>query len=315
MDVTSAAGLLPVEKIGDVKPREGASWLVEGLWLASACGIIGGQPKCCKSWLGLDLAVSVASDTPCLGRFAVKGAGPTLVFLAEDAVEAVRARVDGICKSRGLAVSSLDLSVVTSSALRLDEKADQERLTRTVEAMRPRLLLLDPLVRLHRLDENNAREISGLLGYLRELERRFQVAVVLTHHASKRGSSRPGQALRGSSDLHAFGDSNLYLARFGDDIELTVEHRSAPAIQPVRLRLEGLDRAPHLAPVAQAAAATGKQDLADRIIEHIHRAGGAVPRAGLRAALRVNNQRLGQALAALQAAGRVASSPAGLAIV
>ena len=32
-------------------------WLVAGLWGEEAVGIIGGEPKCCKSFLALDLAV------------------------------------------------------------------------------------------------------------------------------------------------------------------------------------------------------------------------------------------------------------------
>src|SRR5271165_517407 len=39
-------------------------WLVQGLWSDQAVGILGGEPKCCKSFLALDLAVSVASGTP-----------------------------------------------------------------------------------------------------------------------------------------------------------------------------------------------------------------------------------------------------------
>ena len=48
-------------------------WLVDQLWSEDAVGIIGGEPKCCKSFLALDLAVAVAAGTPCLRRFAVRG--------------------------------------------------------------------------------------------------------------------------------------------------------------------------------------------------------------------------------------------------
>ena len=41
-------------------------WLIEDLWAEEAVGIVGGEPKCCKSFLALDIAVSVASGTPCL---------------------------------------------------------------------------------------------------------------------------------------------------------------------------------------------------------------------------------------------------------
>ncbi len=45
------------------------------------------------------------------------------------------------------------------------------------------------------------------------------------------------QALRGSSEFHAWGDSNLYLRRKGEPATLTVEHRAAAAIPDIRLRL------------------------------------------------------------------------------
>lgn len=314
MDVTCQVERLPTTKVSAVAAAKRASWLIDDLWMTSACGIIGGQPKCCKSWLGLDMAVSVASGTPCLGRFAVTEPGPTLVFLAEDSVENVRDRIRAIGKGRGLALSDLDVTLITSPVLRLDNVVDQERLKATVAEIRPRLLLLDPLVRLHRLDENNAREISGLLGYLRELQRLFNTAVVLTHHASKRASSRPGQGLRGSSDLHAFGDSNVYLSRHGDEIELAVEHRAAAAIAPLRLRLMTDDEdAIHLK-AATGAPPTASDDLPGQVLEHLRqRSDIPVPRTELRKIMRVNNQRLGQALAGLLAAESIIQTPTGFA--
>ena len=70
-------------------------------------------------------------------------------------------------------------------------------------------------MRLHRLDENSAADISGLLGFLRQLNRQHDVAVGLVHHMAKRARQDPGQALRGSSDLHAWTDSACYLAHCG----------------------------------------------------------------------------------------------------
>lgn len=179
-------------------------WLVQQLWGAAAVGVIGGAPKACKSWLGLDLAVSVASGNACLGRYAVDSPGPAVVYLAEDALYAVRDRVDQLCQHRRLSLAGLDLHVVTALSLRLDLDSGRHALGQTLTALQPKLLLLDPLVRLHRLDENSAADISGLLGYLRQLNRRHDVAIVLVHHLAKRARQDLGQALRGSSDLHAW---------------------------------------------------------------------------------------------------------------
>jgi hypothetical protein len=61
--------LLPVEPAWRLAEcPEQQRWLVDGLWSEEAVGIIGGEPKCCKSFLALDLATAVASGTPCLRR-------------------------------------------------------------------------------------------------------------------------------------------------------------------------------------------------------------------------------------------------------
>ena len=73
---------LPVQRASELSIDSAplTHWLVQGLWSDQAVGILGGEPKCCKSFLALDLAVSVASGTPCLRRFAVQRTGPVLLF-------------------------------------------------------------------------------------------------------------------------------------------------------------------------------------------------------------------------------------------
>ena len=205
-------------------------WLVEGLWTEQAVGILGGEPKCCKSFLALDLAVSVASGTACLRQFPVRRQGTVLLFPAEDSLPVVRQRLEGICAAAQVSLAACPIEVITAPALRLDLPADRQRLSDTVQRLRPVMLILDPLIRLHRLDENDASQIAALLSFLRELQRQYKLAVLLVHHARKDShASRPGQSLRGSSELHGWGDSNLYLRRKGDALRLTIEHRAAPS--------------------------------------------------------------------------------------
>jgi len=276
-------------------------WLIRSLWGYAAVGIIGGAPKCGKSWLGLDMAVSVASATPCLGHFPVDVSGPVLVYLAEDALPAVRARIKALCAHRQVAIEHLDLFVITAPTLRLDLEDDQQRLQATLASMRPRLLLLDPLVRLHHLDENSAADVSRLLGFLREMQRTFDTAIVLVHHASKKQRAQPGQALRGSSDLHAFGDSNAYLARKQDQLVLTLEHRAAKAPDPIDLQLLSTPEGEHThLEVRSAILPDPETTLSDRALRVVQNASKPLSRKFLRDTLKVNNQRLGRALEALE---------------
>jgi RecA-family ATPase len=235
---------LPVEPAYRLADRaEEQRWLVTGLWSEQAVGIIGSEPKCCKSFLALDLAVAVAAGVPCLRRFAVPRAGRVLLYAAEDAPHIVRRRLDGICVAAGLSLADLDVQVITAPIVRLDLETDRRSLDQTVAKLQPRLLVLDPFVRLHRIDENASGEVAPLLAFLRELQRRHGIAVVVVHHAKKgAGRIRAGQALRGSSEFHAWGDSNLYLRRNGGpreggDLTLTVEHRAAAAMPAVTLEL------------------------------------------------------------------------------
>ncbi|MEK7750943.1 MAG: AAA family ATPase [Acidobacteriota bacterium] len=213
-------------------------WLIDGLWSEQAVGILGGEPKCCKSFLALDIAVSVASGAACLRQFPVRRTGPVLLFPAEDSLAIVRQRLEGIACAAHVGFEALPVEVITAPALRLDTPTDRQRLLETVQQLRPLLLILDPLIRLHRVDENDASQIGALLSYLRELQRQFQLAVMLVHHARKDSqASRPGQALRGSSELHGWGDSNLYMRRKGSQLTLTTEHRAAASQDHIPLQL------------------------------------------------------------------------------
>jgi hypothetical protein len=304
----------------EAQPEE-QRWLIEGLWSAEAVGIVGGEPKCCKSFLALDVAVAVASGALCLRRFRPARTGRVLLFAAEDALHVVRARLVGIARAAGVVFETLDLQVITAPTVRLDLPYDQARLRETVAALRPTLLVLDPFVRLHRIDENAAAEVAPLLAYLRDLERHFHTAVLLVHHSRKGAAhARAGQALRGSSDLHAWGDSNLYLRRRGDTLCLAIEHRAAPSRDGlvVELRAQGdalalhvVDNAPNAARVRTPSAPLPGA----RIEQALAEAPTPLTRRALRRICRVRASTLGPILARLLADGRLTRSPAGYQLV
>lgn len=309
---SSKTSLLPVVRVGEIQTEEDAPrWLIDPLWSASAVGVIGGAPKCSKTWLALDMSLSVATGTPCLGRYAIPDPGPVLVYLAEDSLTIIRERVEGLARHRGLSLDTVPIHVITAPVLQLDREPHRSQLEETVRQLRPRLLLLDPLVRLHGIDENHAGEVAELLAYFRALQRELHVAVILVHHTRKNaaGGTAAGLGLRGSSDIHAFGDSNLYLRRTGDRLMLSSEHRAAPAARSVYLQLVGEPATTHLAVMGDVAGEK-RTDLREAVLEHLalH---GVLTRAKLREMLSVKNERLGEVLESLQQTGRIRRTPIG----
>jgi hypothetical protein len=141
---------------------------------------------------------------------------------------------------------------------------------------------------------------------------------------SKRVRAQLGQALRGSGDLHAWVDHGAYLTRSADKLRLTLEHRTAPAEDPIALRLVSLPdgSATHLeldgtAPAAQTAVrppAPNAPALHDLVLDTLRRAHSPISRAELRATLRVNNNRLGDVLLNLERQRRIVRSDLGLAL-
>ena len=125
--------------------------------------------------------------------------------------------------------------------MRLDHRSDRQRLEHTVQRIRPRLVLLDPLVRLHGVDENAVAEVAPILGILRDLQRRFETAVLLVHHSRKSGATRPGQA--GSWELHSWGNSNLYLRRRDNQIAVEIALADDGQEPALRLRRQIPDKA------------------------------------------------------------------------
>jgi RecA-family ATPase len=304
---------LPVVRVGEIESQQNAQhWLVEGLWGASSVGVIGGAPKCSKTWLGLDMALSVATGTACLGKYSVPEPGPVLIYLAEDALAIVRERVAGMARHRGLDLARVEIHVITAPTLRLDRDPDRTRLLETTRGIRPRLLLLDPLVRLHGIDENNAGEVAQLLAYFRSLQRQLDLSVALVHHTRKNAAAgaAAGQGLRGSGDIHAFGDSNLYLRRAKEHLVLSTEHRAAPASPPIHLTLVAANpETIHLEVIAQHQDARPRS-LQEQVLDVL--SGGVVlTRAKLRDCLAVKNERLGKVLESLERAGRLHRSAAG----
>lgn len=316
--VISAAGSngsvdpLPVVRASALEvPATRTAWLIDQLWADRAVGVIGGGPKLGKSWLALDMAVSIASGTPCLGAFRAYASGPVLLYAAEDSASALRNRLEALALLRNVDFARLDVRVISAESLRLDRADDQNRLDATVALHRPVMLILDPLVRVHAIDENVAGQVSALLGYLRSLQRRAGMAIALVHHVKKNSSPASGGAgysLRGSGDLYAWLDSFLYLRKNHDQLILSAEHRSAPGAGPFLLELaQSQTTGTHLKLLSPDSREDRPRNdtLPERILQLLSAATDPMTVETLRQALQARNQRVVEAIRQLSSQGSI----------
>jgi len=302
----------PVRHVAEVEPvAPERQWLIEQLWLALGVGVLGGAPKTFKTWIAVELALAIASGRAAFGRFPVRQPGPVLFFGAEDSLPALRTRFEGIAAQRGVELRDVQLYLLDVAQLRLDRADQLARLSATVAACTPRLLVLDPFVRLARVDENSAAEVSAVLGSLRDLQRAHDLAILLVHHARKSSGASPTQAFRGSGDFGAWGDSNLHVTRRGEELRLHLEHRSAAAPEPLRLRLL-TEPTPHLALLGDRdVLAVAADDLQQALLERVAASPRPHSTTELREAVRRRKADVVAALSELQAAGLIERSSLG----
>jgi len=130
--------------------------------------------------------------------------------------------------------------------------------------------VLDPLYSTHDQDENDTRSMAALCQSLLRLRDASNAALIVVHHVRKSiGREEIGSAFRGSSALHAVGDSYLLLTRpsahLAATVELRFQFRYAAASAPRLLELD-----PQTLCFSAAGAAPARTAVARKKVEREH---------------------------------------------
>ena len=185
-------------------------WAVSGI-LSEGVSILGGKPKMGKSWLALNLAVSIASGGRALSSLKVE-IGDALYLALEDTKRRLQDRLDTILDGHG-PPSRLEFA---NAWPRMDDggfEALEDWLSRHPQA---RLIIIDTLARIRgtRKYNDSAYDFDyESLGGLKTLADRFGVAILVIHHLRKLGSTDPVEAISGTLGLTGAADGVLVLKR------------------------------------------------------------------------------------------------------
>lgn len=229
-------------------PRPRPSWLVDRIWAKRTVGFIAGAPKSYKSWLALDLALSVSTGTPFLGVYEVIGGpGRVLYVQEEDSDIEVMDRTHKVLWGKPQDVHpwgsmAVDLSSVGSRG------SMESRLTWSPARLEPQmwlsvrkgldltkdtwtgwldeecedqgyaLVIIDTLgTSVGGTDTDRSNEVNKALKPLKQLAGKHGCAIAVVHHFSKAGArgdagmNRGGAKMIGSQALHAWVENALYV--------------------------------------------------------------------------------------------------------
>lgn len=252
-------------------------YIVDKILTEGACGFIAGEPKCYKSWVGLDIALSVATGAPFLGQFRVVDPGPVLYIQEEDPAPTLKNRTGKIWV--GKATDKIVLSPtegwpeVEWLPPEKDEEFDpninaliqegvvisdpgwqvwlDEMLAAGMDGEPYKLVIIDTLMMTAGdVEENRSQEMTTkIFKPMKTLSRKYNVALLVVHHMGKAERSRPGQRMLGAVANHAWSEDSIYLSRSGmNDVRIDLESKTSPGGVYRMSNIANLRWEPHITP-------------------------------------------------------------------
>lgn len=216
-------------------------WIEPGLLPPQGILFVGGEPKVGKSLLVANLALALAAGQDCAG-FHVPAARRVVMCQFELPVPQFVSRLAAMRRSLGPAADQNLLVDTRAAGHLLSAPQGLNHFLMAAREASAEVIILDPLYSTHDQDENDTRSMAALCQSLLRLRDASKAALVVVHHVRKTiGRDEIGRAFRGSSALHAVGDSYLLLARPSANlaaVELRFQFRYAAPLAPRLLQLE-----------------------------------------------------------------------------
>lgn len=207
---------------------DGVSWLVSD-WLPDASiTFLISPPESYKTWILLDLAVSVSAGVPFLGQFPVNYTGPTMIIQQEDSHSGLTDRLALIVEQKlGLnaklegdtwqvpSMPDLPIYVHPSRMLRFDNKKVIEELEKQIEIIKPKVIMIDPLYSTTAAVDNYMADLANQMMVLKTWRDKYGCSFVIAHHSKK--NLDPDSTARedswGSQFLNAFLEAGWQVRR------------------------------------------------------------------------------------------------------
>lgn len=207
---------------------EGVSWLVEDWLPDKSITFLVSPPESYKTWMLLDLAVSVSAGVPFLGRYNVNTPGPTMIIQQEDSHSGLTDRLALIAEQKLNALPNLDGDTWTVPAipdipifvhpdrqLRFGNKRVLEELEQQIATIKPRVIMIDPLYSTTDSTDNYMADLANRMMVLKTWRDKYGCSFVIAHHSKK--NLDPDSTARedswGSQFLNAFLEAGWQVRR------------------------------------------------------------------------------------------------------
>jgi hypothetical protein len=185
--LSSAVEIYPFELFGNIEADLSDMWLMQDFLPLSGIGLIVGAPGRGKSFLALDIGLSVATGRPC-GAREVKAGG--VIYLSAEGQAGMRRRIKAARIHHNIPPDIPFVFVPASPDLL--NGSDTSKLIATVEVARkamggdPVLIIIDTLARTFGGgQENDGQDMGRYISNATKLQEAFGGFVLVVHHTPK----------------------------------------------------------------------------------------------------------------------------------
>lgn len=206
----------------------GVSWLVDEWLPDSSITFLVSPPESYKTWILLDLAVSVSAGVPFLGKYRVNSPGPTLIIQQEDSHSGLTDRLALIAEQKLGALPKLDgetwtvptmpdipIYVHPDRQLRFGNKQVISELEQQISTIKPKVIMIDPLYSTTDSTDNYMADLANRMMVLKTWRDKYGCSFVIAHHSKK--NLDPDSTARedswGSQFLNAFLEAGWQVRR------------------------------------------------------------------------------------------------------
>lgn len=211
------------------------AWLVEDLVAEESLAVVYGPTGSYKTFVAIDLALSIAAGREFAGRPTKRGA---VAYVCAEGQAGIKWRIRAWLKSNGLRDPRL---WVVPAAVAFDDPDHIGELIYDLRSLPevPSLIIVDTLARTFgKGDESNSRDMNSYLAGAEQLISELGATVLLIHHSTKKAHDDP----RGSGALVAAADTVLRLeskSRFQAVLSV-IKQRDTDAEQSFDVLLESI---------------------------------------------------------------------------
>lgn len=227
-----------VEIVGEDLPEPEP--IVKGLILPDTVLVVGGLVKVRKSWLVIQLGLSIAAGLPFLGH-EVPAKRRVLLLSAEGSKRNFKKRLMlALASLDGLQDGDLEnfSALSTMGRVKLDTQAGEDWLMRTIEGFD--VVCIDPYYRFLATGSENKHEDQRTIQDVFDRVKDRGKAIVIAHHLRKPQGTNAGAAELRGAGLDAYMDGALILSRkkSGHSERFTVRYILRHDEEPEDLELE-----------------------------------------------------------------------------